>query len=214
VTIDHPAESGQRGRGPRLGDRVTVTDGVEVRNRAVAAQPTFVTDPETGTPGIHAWLYAADGSLLDDRHHVGAATMIALENVFPDKITKVVLRAGIDAQGPVELGVFGAGNWVVTVGSRSLHFSPRASGKGFAEEIIPPPTESTVVDLDGPAIVEATVELEHSPGVTQAEIDNAQDAAVSLTAMGTFGLIGRRRGAPRRSSPTRSPRRPPSPWSS
>ena len=51
-----------------LGDAVTVTDGVEVRNRPVPARPGFVTDPETGEPGIHVRLYAADGDLLDDEH--------------------------------------------------------------------------------------------------------------------------------------------------
>ena len=42
-----------------LGDDVTVTDGVEVRNRPVTARSTFVTDPETGEPGTHVWIYAA-----------------------------------------------------------------------------------------------------------------------------------------------------------
>jgi beta-glucosidase len=171
---------------------VTVVDGVEVRRRPVA-QAGFVTDPVTGEPGIHAWLYAADGSLLDERHHDGATSMIALESVFVDKVTKVVLRAQIDARGPVEVGVFGGGDWVVTMGPRSLSFSLRSSGTGFAEEIIAPPAASDVVDVDGPTVIEATVEPEHPLGITHAEVAAAQDgtAAVSLTAMAAFGLIAR-----------------------
>src|SRR3954447_13182420 len=59
----------------RLGDAVTVVGGVEGRPRP---QPSadFITDPVTGEPGLHAWLYAADGSLLDERHHALAATYI------------------------------------------------------------------------------------------------------------------------------------------
>ena len=175
-----------------LGDAVTVVDGVEVRRRTVA-HAGFVTDPVTEEPGIHAWFYAADGSLLDERHHAGAASMIALENVFVDKVTKVVLRARIDFRGPVEVGVFGGGDWTVTVGPRSLSFSLRSSGTGFAEEIIAPPADSDVVEVDGPTVIDATVEAEHPLGITEAEVAAAQEgtAAVSLTAMAAFGLIAR-----------------------
>src|SRR4051812_39323308 len=36
-----------------VGDRVTVTDGVEVRARAIAASQPFLRQPETGEPGVH-----------------------------------------------------------------------------------------------------------------------------------------------------------------
>src|SRR3954471_16816437 len=75
-----------------LGDTVTVVDGVEVRKRTVA-QTSFVIDPVTGEPGMHAWLYAADGTLLEERHQADATTLIALENVFVNKVTNVVLQA-------------------------------------------------------------------------------------------------------------------------
>jgi beta-glucosidase len=175
-----------------LGDAVTVVDGVEVRKRTVA-QTSFVTDPVTGQPGMHAWLYAADGTLLEERHQADATAMIALENVFVDKVTRVVLQAQIDARGPVEVGVFGGGSWTVTVGSTSLNFTLSLPGTGFAEEIIAPPADSAVVDVDGPTLVEATVEAEHPLGITHAEVAEAQQgtAAVSLTAMAAFGLIAR-----------------------
>ena len=174
-----------------LGERITVSDGVEVRRRVPAA-PAFVTDPETGEPGMHAWLYGADGTLLADRHHDGAATMISLEHVFADHVTKVVLRAAIDTHGPVEVGVFGGGDWTVSLGpERNLNFALRSSGTGFAEEIIAPPAASAVVDVRGPTTIDATADLAHPLGITVAEVENAGSSVVSLTALSTFGLIAR-----------------------
>ena len=39
-----------------LGDAVTVIDGVEVRTRPVPARGGFLTDPETGEPGVRVTL--------------------------------------------------------------------------------------------------------------------------------------------------------------
>ena len=173
-----------------LDGALTVTDGVEVRTR-VPAQTSFISDPVTGRPGMHAELYAADGTVLADRHHDGATTMISMEHVFADHVTTVVLRASIDTHGPVEVGVFGGGDWTVTVGHQSVNFSLRSSGRGFAEEIIAPPADSTVVDVHGPTSIEATVYLDHPVGITLAEVENAGSAVVSLTALSAFGLIAR-----------------------
>ena len=49
-----------------LGDAVTITDGVEVRQRPVAARPGFVVDPDTGDPGTQLIRYSADGHLIDE----------------------------------------------------------------------------------------------------------------------------------------------------
>ncbi|MDQ4038161.1 MAG: glycoside hydrolase family 3 C-terminal domain-containing protein [Actinomycetota bacterium] len=174
-----------------LGGRLTVTDGVEVRNRAVRAKPGFVTDPETGEPGTHALLYAADGAVLQARHQAGAATTIAMEDVFPEHVTKVTLQARIEATGPVEVGVFGAGEWQVAIGDHVRGFNPRSSGEGFAEEFLAPPAESTVIDVRGPTMIEATVRPDHPLGITQAEVEDAGAAVVSGAGMGTFGLIAR-----------------------
>ena len=60
------------GLGEVLGDRLTVVDGVEVRDRPVAADPRFVSDPETGEPGVRVTLLRrrrrADGAGAQQRH--------------------------------------------------------------------------------------------------------------------------------------------------
>lgn len=175
-----------------MSDRVTVVDGVEVRKRTAAA-PSFVTDPETRQPGIHAWLYAGDGSLLEERHYADGVTMVALEDVFEKKVTRVVIRAAIDHDGPAEVGVFGGGDWHVRAGPASLEFRLRSSGKGFGEELIAPSADAGVVDVAGPTVIEATVETEYPLGVTHAEVAAAGEspAAGSLTSMAALGLMAR-----------------------
>src|SRR5215207_3737461 len=113
-----------------LGDRVTVTDGVEVRARAVAASAPYLRDPETGEPGVHARLYAADGTLLEERHNPTGLTLIGLEQAYDKYVTRIVLRTAVDLRGPVEVGVFGGGDWSVTHGQHRLDFRLRTSGSG------------------------------------------------------------------------------------
>jgi beta-glucosidase len=175
-----------------LGDRVTVTDGVEVRARAVAASQPYVRHPDTGEAGIHARLHAADGTLLDERHSPTALTLIGLEDTFDDYVTKVVLRTTTDVTGPVEVGVIGGGDWTVTCGGQTLQFSLRPSGTGFAEEIIAPPADSTVIDVAEAGLVEATVELASPAGTRTSDLTEEQGGAVlSLEGMGAFGLTVR-----------------------
>jgi beta-glucosidase len=172
-----------------LGDAVSVTDGVEVRRRAVTASAPFLRDPVTGEPGTHAWLYGPDGSLLDSRHSPSAITLIGLEETFADLVTKVVLRTRVDIRGPVEVGVIGGGDWTVVNGEQSLEFRLRPSGSGFAEEIIAPPAEAAVLDVRSSGLVEATVHLASPAGTRRSDLDRG--AALSLDAMGAFGLTAR-----------------------
>jgi beta-glucosidase len=172
-----------------LGERVTVQDGVEVRRRPVA-DPAFVTDPVTGEPGIHAWLYAADGSLVDERHEDAGATVVALEHHFRDKVTRVVLHARAHHRGPMHVGVIGSGDWALEVGSHAVPFRLRSSGASVAEEMIAPPAESTLLDVHGPTLITATVETQHPLGTTHAELADGHDSAVfSASSMATLGLI-------------------------
>lgn len=181
-----------------LGERVTVCDGVEVRRHPVA-HPTFVIDPVTDEPGIHFWLYAADGSLVEERHEDAGTTVVALEHIFREKVTKVVLSARVHHRGQIEAGVIGAGDWVLDVGSHSVRFRLRSSGASVAEEMIAPPAQLTVLDLDGPALIEATVATQYPLGTTYADVADAHESAdFSTTLMATIGLIAPRRAAARR----------------
>ena len=165
----------------RLGFRVTVVDGVEVRTRPVPARDGFLTDPVSGAPGIRVHLFDADGKELEERFCAQAKTMVGMDDDFAGRVAVARLTGRIAAGGPASLGVLGVGDWRVTVGDRSLEYSLRASGNGFGEEVLTPPTRTDVVEAAAGTLFEATVEL--TPGTSK------------LSGMGLFGLIGR--AAPR-----------------
>jgi beta-glucosidase len=160
---------------------VTVVDGVEVRNRAVAASNTFVSDPETGEPGIRALLYAADGSLLEERHQPTAVVMTGFDDDLPAPAERVVLRAHVGQQGQLDVGVLGIGDWVLRTGERTVEYRLRGTGTGIGEEMLAPPAESTTMELDESGILELTVQ---KPQVDQASIS-------PLAGVGFYGLIAR-----------------------
>lgn len=165
-----------------LGDGVAVVDGVEVRSRPVAARNTFVTDPDTGAPGIRALLYAADGSLLEERHQSTAVVMVGFDDDLAAPVERVVLRARVSASGPVEVGAVGVGDWTLQCGGRIAHLRLRTSGTGFAEEILAPPAETRVLELDDSGMVELTVQ---KPPV------ESSGPASALAHVGYYGLVAR-----------------------
>ena len=142
-----------------LGDGVTVTDGVEVRAKPVPARPGYVTDPETGEPGVHLSLLGADGRVLEDRHGVVARTAVGLDDEVDDVIVRVRFRARVQTGGRVELGVLGVGDWRVEAPGHLAEPTLRVSGAGHAEEILAPPAHTSQVELPDGAVVEATVTL-------------------------------------------------------
>jgi beta-glucosidase len=164
---------------------LTVTDGVEVRTRPVAARTAFVSDPDTGEPGIQVLLYAVDGSVIEERHQSTTSTMVGFDDDFTKAVDRVVLRAVVDATGDVEIGALGVGDWVVRCGDQVSEFSLRPTGTGFGEELLAPPGRSTVVRLDDSRAVELTV---RKPPPTDAG-DGASPFASG--AIGFYGLIAR-----------------------
>lgn len=131
-----------------LGDAVTVTDGVPVRSRPVPARPGIVLDPETGQPGIHVQLRAADGSVLDDRHRSLAWLAVGFDDDLPAPVATATLRAtlraagpltgGGSAAGPIQVGVMGAGEWQLQVGDRISTHRLQLAGSGFDQMMSPP----------------------------------------------------------------------------
>ena len=141
---------------------VTVLDGVEVRSRAVPAAPAAVTDPVSGEPGVRVTLFAADGSVIQDRHSPAASVAVGFDDDFAETVASVQIRAAVALGGPVELGVRGAADWRLTVDGRSsLHFL-HVSGTGIGEEMLTPP--ATVVTVQSAAEVEATATLRLDSG--------------------------------------------------
>ena len=137
-----------------LGDDVAIIDGVEVRNRQVTARSTFVTDPETGEPGTHVWVYDRAGELLQTKHVPAAQVLAGFDDNYPAPVGRVVLRAGINQPGQIELGVVGKGSWQVRNGDDVREYQVSSAGTGFADEMIAPPARSEVVTVADPGIVE------------------------------------------------------------
>jgi beta-glucosidase len=142
-----------------LGDAVTVTDGVEVRTRPVPARSGFVSDPDDGRPGVAVTILDADGTVLEERHPTTASTAVGFDDDFEAAVHTVRFRARVDAQGPVEVGVLGAGSWTLRIGDRSESFDLVVAGTGFGEEMLAPPARTFQVEATGSDVLEADVVL-------------------------------------------------------
>jgi beta-glucosidase len=164
-----------------LGERVVVTDGVEVRERAVPARGGFVTAPDSGLAGVRVTLLDADGAVIEERHAANATTMVGFDDDLDATVATVRLTGRIAAGGPtgvgaVEVGALGVGDWTVRVGSTELAYGLRVSGAGFGEELLKPPVRVDVVEVAAGDLITASVTLLPGEG---------------LAAAGMFGLIAR-----------------------
>lgn len=137
-----------------LGDDVTVTDGVEVRNRPVTARSSFITDPETGEPGTHVWIYDRAGQLLEAKHVPGAQVLVGFDDKYPAPVGRVLMRARINQPGRLELGVVGKGSWQVRNGDDVVAYQVLSAGTGFGDDMLAPPARSDVVTAADSGIVE------------------------------------------------------------
>ena len=131
-----------------LGDRVTVIDGVEVRTRPVPARGGFLTDPETGEPGITsdaATTPTATSSRNGTRRrrHLWSGWTTTSRH----RPRRVGCRAGSTGRGPVELGVDRRRR---LAGPRRRARSDTSCGRpatSIGEEILAPPARTDVVDV-------------------------------------------------------------------
>ena len=177
-----------------LGDRVSVTDGVEVRTRPSAAKPGFVVDPDTGESGVHWALFAGDGSLLQEAHNAAASTVVGFDDDFDQPVGRIRFRARLTQGGLVELGGFGVGQWTVEVGDRRIEFSVETAGTGFGEQMLAPPAATERMELDGSVVVEASVRLNAlDSGVSpDDEFDGGSEGDLDpMAGAGIYGLIAR-----------------------
>jgi beta-glucosidase len=177
-----------------LGDAVTITDGVDVRNRPVPARGGILTSTETGQPGVSFTLLAADGSVLEERHSAAASTMIGFDDDFAQPVAKVLVRARINATGPIEIGAIGAGIWDLRVGDESFHYELAVSGTSIAEEILAPPAETSEVEITGDAVIEGAIFLRPPSGVSVVDVSGESPVEGSVepfAGSGLFGLVAR-----------------------
>jgi beta-glucosidase len=168
------------GLGEVLGDRLTVTDGVEVRTRPVPATGAVLRHPDTGEPGAVIEVFAADGTLLDRRTAGTAQAMIGFDDDFGVPATTVSFRTRTSLRGPVELGGVGSGRWQINLGGTTRDFELSSVGGIGAVMLAPPSQVHTVQVRDDEDLVEATVQL-----------DTGDDPANPLAGVGMFSLVAR-----------------------
>jgi beta-glucosidase len=159
----------------RLGDKVTVVDGVEVRTKPVPARGGFLVDPVTGDPGIRITLLDADGTELEQRYAANATTMVGMDDDFEGTVASAILHGRVTGAGRVELGVLGVGDWRIRVGDTEAAARLRTSGQGFGEEVLTPPLHTRTYEVGAGELLEATVTLL---------------TGEAFAGAGLFGLIG------------------------
>lgn len=162
----------------RLPGDITVTNSVEVRTRPVPARGGFLTDPDTGEPGVHVTLLDEAGAVIEERHAPGAVTAVGVDDDFDTTVATVRFRARVTRGGPIEVGAIGAGSWRLRVAGQELRYELRVSGVGIGEEILTPPRAADAVDVSAGDLVEGEVEL-RPPDLADAP----------LAGVGLYGLI-------------------------
>lgn len=185
------------GLGAVLGDRLTVVDGVEVRERPVAADPETLGDPETDEPGVRARYHDAEGQLMAEEHSGVAGVSVGWDDSFPRPVAKVTLAARIRDGGPTRLGALGVGAWEISVdGTTVASTSLAAEGHDPGESMLKPPAFTHDVDLAGGALVEATVTIVRSEPVPGPDGKIGQLSHVIASGMGLKSLVARPVPAP------------------
>ena len=139
----------------RLGDRVTVVDGVDVRSRRRPAPPDSLIDPITGQPGTRVRIFTETGEMVAD--HVAGDNQCDVHGVdFPGTTVRIEMSA-IVPTGRQSIGAIGVGEWVVKIGDQPHVASLRTVTADHAEAILRPPGMAIDVVLETATEVVATV---------------------------------------------------------
>jgi beta-glucosidase len=147
-----------KGLADKLGDKVRVVDGVEVRGRVRSAEIRFVTNPRSGRPGMHTRVLGATGKVLRDVDVPAGEIMVGLDNDLPEPAARAKLTARVPA-GAIRLGAVGAGVWTLEVAGEEHSATVTLETEDVGEAVLRPPGWSTDVVLDKPAEVTASLEL-------------------------------------------------------
>jgi beta-glucosidase len=146
-----------------IGDRLTVVDGVEVRERPLPAAPGSISDPVTGTPGMQVEHADADGVVMLSEHVDGADVTTGWDETLPRPTEQLRLRARLLEGGQVRLGVLGTGRWTVSLDGVELGGGDlAASGADPGEGMFKPPRWTTEVDAAPGSLVEAVLTIVRS----------------------------------------------------
>ena len=173
-----------------LGEAVTVVDGVEVRERATAADPEWVSDPESGDPGLRVSLLDAEGTVMEDRHSSVALVSVGWDDDLPRPVETVRLAARTTQSGPAQVGVVGTGSWRVTLDGAQLGAVVLGhEGYDPGEAMLRPPSWTIEVDSAPGALLEAEVTILRSEPQPGPDGSMSTLSHVLASGMGVKGLV-------------------------
>ncbi|MFT4295160.1 MAG: glycoside hydrolase family 3 C-terminal domain-containing protein [Micropruina sp.] len=179
--------------GARLGDLVTVVDGVEVRSRPLPADPAFTVDPVTGQHGMRVTFFAADGRQLASRHEDGTTITIGWDDDFAEKPTAVELTARLEnTAGPVRVGGIANGIWTLTTETGvQVRAELPVTTPEPAETMLRPPAIVETIELPEAALLTARLEIARVDWAAlfaaNPKLDIAEESHLLTT--GTFGIV-------------------------
>ena len=127
-------------------DGVTLVDGVETRTRMLAASPSNVRDPETGTPGMRV-----------RARHLDVAELEVAEDGWLAGAARIELSADLALNAPAKmrLGVIGPGEWTVTAPGHHEAFTVTPHN-GPGGGLHRPKSHTSVVTVESGARLTAT----------------------------------------------------------
>jgi beta-glucosidase len=173
-----------------LGDRLTVVDGVEVRERALPAASTAIRDPYTGEPGLHVEHVDAGGVVMLAEHSPDSQVTTGWDDSLPRPTEQLRLSAHLVRGGPVRLGFSGTGRWAISLdGTEIASVDLAAEGSDPGESMLKPPVWTTDVDAAEGSLVEAVLTIvrsEPQPG-PDGRLSTLSDAIAS--GMGIKALV-------------------------
>jgi beta-glucosidase len=143
-----------------LGDRLTVVDGVEVRERPLPAAPHAIRDPETDEPGMRVEHLDADGVVMLAEHVDGADVTTGWDEALPRPTEQLRISARLVEGGPVRLGALGTGRWRISLDGTDLGGGDlAASGADPGEGMFKPPRWTADVEAAPGSLVEAVLTI-------------------------------------------------------
>lgn len=177
----------------RLGDRVEVVDGVDVRTRPLPADSSFVTDPITGTNGMRVTYFTADGRQITSQHEDGTTITVGFDDDFSEKPAAVELTCRLrNHAGPVRVGAMANGVLTLTTDSgftirREFPLTTVDPG----EALLRPPVFSETLELPTEALLTLRVDIADADWAARLALNPKLDLAEEshLLTTGTFGTI-------------------------
>ena len=146
-----------------IGDRLTVIDGVEVRERPLPAAALAIRDPATDEPGMRVDHVDASGEVMLSEHVGSADVTTGWDDTLPRQTEQVRLRARLVDGGLVRVGALGTGRWQVSLDGVDLGGAELvADGADPGEAMFKPPRWTRDVQAEPGSLVEAVVTVVRS----------------------------------------------------